>query len=81
MSETPTRRAILEAGVFAAVSWLAIDGSVAQAPLPPTTTQLYFPGESQNRSDGLFRSELLAPSRARDGSPGGSTSCSIGRFG
>jgi protocatechuate 3,4-dioxygenase beta subunit len=23
------------------------------------TTQLYFPGESQNRSDGLFRSELL----------------------
>ena len=58
MSETPTRRAILEAGVFAAVSWLAIDGSVAQAPLPPPTTQLYFPGESQNRSDGLFRSEL-----------------------
>ena len=59
MSETPTRRAVLGAGVFAAVSWLAIDGSVAQAPLPPTTTQLYFPGESQNRSDGLFRSELL----------------------
>src|SRR5215213_7504761 len=23
------------------------------------TTQLYFPGESQNRSDGLYRSELL----------------------
>ena len=23
------------------------------------TTQLYFPGESQNRSDGLFRKELL----------------------
>jgi protocatechuate 3,4-dioxygenase beta subunit len=23
------------------------------------TTQLYFPGEAQNRSDGLFRSELL----------------------
>ena len=25
------------------------------------TTQLYFPGEAQNRSDGLFRSELLMP--------------------
>src|SRR5438270_3666715 len=24
-----------------------------------TTTQLYFPGEPQNRTDGLFRSELL----------------------
>jgi hypothetical protein len=35
------------------------------------TTQLYFPGEERNRSDGLFRGELLisldAGSRPRQG--------------
>ena len=36
MIDTPTRRAVLGAGVFAAGSMLAIDGSVAQAPLAPT---------------------------------------------
>jgi protocatechuate 3,4-dioxygenase beta subunit len=37
MVDTPTRRIVLRAGVFAAGSWLMIDGSVAQAPLAPTT--------------------------------------------
>ena len=36
MIDTPTRRVILGAGVFAAGSLLMIDGSVAQAPLAPT---------------------------------------------
>jgi protocatechuate 3,4-dioxygenase beta subunit len=36
MIDTPTRRAVLGAGVFAAGSLLRIDSSVAQAPLPPT---------------------------------------------
>jgi protocatechuate 3,4-dioxygenase beta subunit len=36
MIDTPTRRAVLGAGVFAAGSLLRIDGSVAQAPLSPT---------------------------------------------
>ena len=36
MTDTPTRRAVLGAGVFAAGSILAIDGSVAQAPLAAT---------------------------------------------
>jgi protocatechuate 3,4-dioxygenase beta subunit len=36
MSETPTRRAVLGAGVFAAGAWLTIDRSAAQAPLPLT---------------------------------------------
>lgn len=36
MIDTPTRRAVLGAGVFAAGSLLAIDDSVAQAPLAPT---------------------------------------------
>jgi protocatechuate 3,4-dioxygenase beta subunit len=34
--DTPTRRAVLGAGVFAAGSLLMADGSVAQAPLAPT---------------------------------------------
>src|SRR5258707_15627919 len=36
MIDTPTRRAVLGAGVFAAGSLIRIDSSVAQAPLPPT---------------------------------------------
>ena len=36
MNDTPTRRVILGAGVFAAGSLLMTDGSVAQAPLAPT---------------------------------------------
>ena len=36
MIDTPTRRVILGAGVFAAGSMLAIDRSLAQAPLAPT---------------------------------------------
>ena len=36
MIDTPTRRAILGAGVFAAGSLLAIDDSVAETPLAPT---------------------------------------------
>jgi protocatechuate 3,4-dioxygenase beta subunit len=36
MSGSPTRRNVLGAGVFAAGSLLGIDGSFAQAPLPPT---------------------------------------------
>jgi protocatechuate 3,4-dioxygenase beta subunit len=36
MIDTPTRRAVLGAGVFAAGSLLGIDGSLAQAPLQPT---------------------------------------------
>ena len=36
MIETPTRRAVLGAGVFAAGSLIRIDSSVAQASLPPT---------------------------------------------
>jgi protocatechuate 3,4-dioxygenase beta subunit len=36
MIDTPTRRAVLGAGVFAAGSLLTIDGSIAQAPLAPT---------------------------------------------
>jgi len=36
MIDTPTRRAVLGAGVFTAGSLLRIDGSVAQAPLLPT---------------------------------------------
>jgi protocatechuate 3,4-dioxygenase beta subunit len=32
------------------------------------TTQLYFPGEPKNRSDGLFRSELLMRTAERSGS-------------
>jgi protocatechuate 3,4-dioxygenase beta subunit len=36
MTDTPTRRVVLGAGVFAAGSWLTIDRSTAQAPLPPT---------------------------------------------
>ena len=35
------------------------------------TTQLYFPGESQNRSDGLFRSELLIRTAKNAGSLAG----------
>ena len=31
------------------------------------TTQLYFPGEPQNRSDGLFRSELLMRTAKNEG--------------
>jgi protocatechuate 3,4-dioxygenase beta subunit len=36
MIDTPTRRAVLGAGVFVAGSWLTIDRSAAQAPLSPT---------------------------------------------
>jgi protocatechuate 3,4-dioxygenase beta subunit len=36
MIDTPTRRVVLQAGVFAAGSLLLVDGSVAQAPLAPT---------------------------------------------
>jgi Dioxygenase len=36
MIDTPTRRAVLGAGVFAAGSLVRIDGGVAQAPLPAT---------------------------------------------
>ena len=36
MIDTPTRRIVLGAGVFAAGSLFMIDGSVAQAPLAPT---------------------------------------------
>jgi protocatechuate 3,4-dioxygenase beta subunit len=36
MIDTPTRRAVLGAGVFAAGSLLGIDGSLAQAPLAAT---------------------------------------------
>ena len=36
MIETPTRRAVLGAGVFATGSLIRIDSSVAQASLPPT---------------------------------------------
>ena len=36
MIDTPTRRVILGAGVFAAGSMLMTDGSVAQVPLAPT---------------------------------------------
>ena len=36
MIDTPTRRVVLGAGVFAAGSLLMVDGSVAQAPLAPT---------------------------------------------
>ena len=36
MTDTPTRRIVLGAGVLAAGSLLMIDGSVAQAPLAPT---------------------------------------------
>jgi protocatechuate 3,4-dioxygenase beta subunit len=36
MVSSPTRRNVLGAGVFAAGSLLGIDGSLAQAPLPPT---------------------------------------------
>ena len=36
MIDTPTRRTVLGAGVFAAGSLLMVDGSVAQAPLAPT---------------------------------------------
>ena len=36
MTDTPTRRVVLGAGIFAAGSLLTIDRSVAQAPLPPT---------------------------------------------
>ena len=35
------------------------------------TTQLYFPGEPQNRSDGLFRSELLMRTAKNEGWLGG----------
>jgi protocatechuate 3,4-dioxygenase beta subunit len=36
MIDTPTRRAVLGAGALAAGSWLTIDQSLAQAPLPAT---------------------------------------------
>ena len=36
MIDTPTRRVVLGAGVFAAGSLLMVNGSVAQAPLAPT---------------------------------------------
>ena len=36
MIDTPTRRVVLGAGVFAAGSLLMADGSIAQAPLAPT---------------------------------------------
>ena len=36
MIDTPTRRTVLGAGVFAAGSLLMVDGSTAQAPLAPT---------------------------------------------
>src|SRR5258706_10582954 len=36
MIDTPTRRAVLGAGVFAAGSLIRIDSGAAQAPLPPT---------------------------------------------
>jgi protocatechuate 3,4-dioxygenase beta subunit len=36
MMETPTRRGVLGAGLFAASSMLGIDGGFAQAPLPAT---------------------------------------------
>ena len=36
MVDTPTRRAVLGAGLFAAGSLVRIDGGVAQAPLPAT---------------------------------------------
>jgi hypothetical protein len=38
MIDTPTRRAVLGAGVVAAGSWLMIDRGGAQAPLAPTPT-------------------------------------------
>ncbi|WP_247518458.1 intradiol ring-cleavage dioxygenase [Bradyrhizobium sp. 190] len=37
MIDTPTRRVVLGAGVLAAGSLLMVDGSVAQAPLAPTS--------------------------------------------
>ena len=36
MIDTPTRRAVLGAGALAAGTWLTIDRSLAQAPLPAT---------------------------------------------
>jgi protocatechuate 3,4-dioxygenase beta subunit len=36
MVDTPTRRAVLAGGVFAAGSLLSIDAGLAEAPLPPT---------------------------------------------
>ena len=33
------------------------------------TTQLYFPGETKNRADGLFRKELLVKTAKSEGSP------------
>jgi protocatechuate 3,4-dioxygenase beta subunit len=35
------------------------------------TTQLYFPGEARNRSDGLFRKELLIRTAKNEGWPAG----------
>ena len=54
MSETPTRRAVLGAGVVAAGSWLAVGRSVAQAPLHPTPACHDGDEATQRQTEGPF---------------------------
>jgi protocatechuate 3,4-dioxygenase beta subunit len=54
MSETPTRRAVLGAGVVAAGSWLGVGRSVAQAPLVPTPACHDGDEATQRQTEGPF---------------------------
>ena len=83
MIDTPTRRVVLGAGVFAAGSLFMVDGSVAQAPLAPTpachdgddatvpqTEAPYFKPSSPERTE-LFEEGMAAADRT------GLASCSV----
>jgi protocatechuate 3,4-dioxygenase beta subunit len=54
MSDAPSRRAILGAGVFAAGSWLGVDGALAQAPLPATPACHHGDGLTLRQTEGPF---------------------------
>ena len=55
---SPLRTSLLESGISG--TRLTISGLVVQPPNGRIlTTQLYFPGESRNASDGIFNSDLL----------------------
>jgi protocatechuate 3,4-dioxygenase beta subunit len=71
MTDKPTRRAILGAGVFAAGSLLAIDGAAAQAPLVPTPACHDGDAATVPQTEGPYfkpsspeRTELIEPSMA-----------------
>src|SRR5258706_5963434 len=76
MIDTPTRRAVLGAGVFAAGSLIRIDSGAAQAPLPPTPACHDGDEATLRQTEGPFfkpsspeRAELLEAGMAEESNP------------